>query len=303
MKVAGGIALLVLLGVAASSRWLAPGKEAESSVPASSRFAVARGPLRIVIEENGYLKAKENVSIKPKFKGQGTITWLIEEGKSVAPGDTLIEFDKTQLETQVVELENSLVQYQIELEAAKANLEIQERDNQASIEKAERGVEADRRRVVGVDVQAEDAPLAVGNVDERAHRDFPRGAVNEAQRRRQFRQVLDGALGGLDASARLLVPDAQALELAHQRVDLAVAQAEVVAEGAVRRIGVPWRHRARAHPLFDRTRPGPHVAVGEERHRRDFARTMAAGAFGEHDRRDVTRECRHGHVRGRTGVR
>ena len=32
MKVAGGIALLVLLGVAASSRWLAPGKEADVTV-------------------------------------------------------------------------------------------------------------------------------------------------------------------------------------------------------------------------------------------------------------------------------
>src|SRR6185503_20749639 len=86
---------------------------------------------------NGYLTAKDNVKISPKFKGQGTITVLVEEGKTVAPGDILVEFDKTQLEQQISELENSLVQYEIELEAAKANLEIQERDNQATIEKAE----------------------------------------------------------------------------------------------------------------------------------------------------------------------
>jgi RND family efflux transporter MFP subunit len=137
MKIAALIGLLVVLGLAASGRWLVFGKEEAGAVPASSRFTVARGPLRITVEENGYLKAKENVTIKPKFKGQGTITWLVEEGKSVVPGDALIEFDKTQLETQISELENSLVQFEIELEAAKANLEIQERDNQAAIEKAE----------------------------------------------------------------------------------------------------------------------------------------------------------------------
>jgi RND family efflux transporter MFP subunit len=142
MKITALIALIVAIGLAASRRWLVFGKEEASSVPASSRCAVVRGPLRITVEENGYLKAKENVTIKPKFKGQGTITWLIEEGKTVAPGDNLIEFDKTQLETQISELENSLVQFEIELEGAKAELEIQERDNQASIEKAELALQA-----------------------------------------------------------------------------------------------------------------------------------------------------------------
>src|SRR5262245_21780275 len=137
MRAAGWIAAAVVLGLAASSRWLVPGKAEAAEANPTSRCKVQRGPLRIAIEENGYLAAKDNVKISPKFKGQGTITKLVEEGKSVVPGDLLIEFDKTQLETQISELENSLVQYEIELEAAKANLEIQERDNQAAIEKAE----------------------------------------------------------------------------------------------------------------------------------------------------------------------
>jgi HlyD family secretion protein len=138
MKTLGWILLLALVGLGASSRWLGFGKaEAATGAPSTSRTKVARGELRIAIEENGYLTAKENVNISPKFKGQGTITVLVEEGKLVAPGDVLAEFDKTQLENQISELENQLSQYEIELEAAKANLEIQERDNQASIEKAE----------------------------------------------------------------------------------------------------------------------------------------------------------------------
>jgi len=131
------LALVLTLALAASGRWLGFGKEASAAAPPSARFQVARGDLRITIEENGYLTAKNNSNIKPKFKGQGTITWLIEEGKKVEAGEVLAEFDKTQLEAQVLELENSLVQYEIELDAAKAALEIQERDSNASVEKAE----------------------------------------------------------------------------------------------------------------------------------------------------------------------
>ena len=138
MKPTAWISVAAVVGLAFSGRWLFVGKtEAAAKTPNATHCRVMRGPLRIAIEENGYLAAKDNVKISPKFKGQGTITVLVEEGKSVATGDVLVEFDKTQLETQISELENSLVQYEIELEAAKANLEIQERDNQAAIEKAE----------------------------------------------------------------------------------------------------------------------------------------------------------------------
>jgi HlyD family secretion protein len=137
MKIAAWIAVLATLALAAWGRWTGGEAAAAVSGSSSTRVKVARGPLRIAIEENGYLTAKDNVKIAPKFKGQGTITVLIEEGKSVVPGDVLIEFDRTQLEQAISELENSLVQYEIELETARANLEIQERDNQASIEKAE----------------------------------------------------------------------------------------------------------------------------------------------------------------------
>ncbi len=142
MKNSWWIAVAAVLGLALSGRWWMAGKaEAAGAAPSSSRCKVVRGPLRIAVEENGYLAAKDNVKISPMFKGQGTITVLVAEGKSVVPGDVLIEFDKTQLEQQISELENSLVQFEIELEAARANLEIQERDNQAAIEKAELGLQ------------------------------------------------------------------------------------------------------------------------------------------------------------------
>ena len=142
MKTVALIGVLVVVGVAWSGRGLVLGGEKGQAIPAGSRARVTRGDLVITVEENGYLTAKENVTVKPKFKGQGTITWLVEEGKLVKPGDVLVEFDRTELETQITELENNLAQYEIELEAARANLEIQQRDNQATIEKAELALEA-----------------------------------------------------------------------------------------------------------------------------------------------------------------
>lgn len=100
-------------------------------------FTVVQDLLKITIAEDGYLKAKRSVNLKPKFRRGATITWLIEEGSEVKEGDVLVEFEKTEVQTQIDDLENSLLQYETELEAVKAELAIQERDNSASLEKAE----------------------------------------------------------------------------------------------------------------------------------------------------------------------
>ena len=78
----------------------------------------------------------------------------------------------------------------------------------------------------------------------------------------------------------------------HDRVDLRGGQAAVVLERAVVRIGAPRRHLAVRDLRADRLRPRARVLVGDQRHRRDFARPMAADAAGVEDRRDVTREGR-----------
>ena len=56
----------------------------------------------------------------------------------------MAEFDKTELERRIDDLENQLIQYEAEFEAASSALAIQERDGSASIEKAELQVELRR---------------------------------------------------------------------------------------------------------------------------------------------------------------
>ncbi len=131
--------LLVLIALAWGGwRWFGGSASlAANGSHASERFVAKRGDLKIAIVENGYLKAKNSLNLSPEFEGEARIAWLVDEGKEVAEGDVLAEFDKSEIETQVHESERQLLQAQNEHEGSKAELEIERRDSMASIEAAE----------------------------------------------------------------------------------------------------------------------------------------------------------------------
>jgi HlyD family secretion protein len=131
------IGLLILVG----TQWPFATVSRAAVVPENAIFAARRGSLPITVIENGYLKAKNSIQLQPKFRREGTITWLVEEGTEVVAGDKLVEFDATELENEISEAENSLIQYNIELETARAEQGIQVRENLALVEKAERALE------------------------------------------------------------------------------------------------------------------------------------------------------------------
>ena len=75
---------------------------------------------------------------------------------------------------------------------------------------------------------------------------------------------------------------------------LLIAQAALVGELAVGLVGMPRRHDAGDDLVADLLRVRPRAVVREERHRRDLARPVTAGAVLVKDRRDVFREGRYG---------
>lgn len=109
----------------------------DALVAAEATSAAKRGKLEIAVSETGYLKAKNSVNLQPKFLREGTITWIVKEGKAVESDEILVEFDKTELQTQLDDLANSQIQYTTELETARAEHEIQKRESLAAVEKAE----------------------------------------------------------------------------------------------------------------------------------------------------------------------
>ncbi len=141
------VAMLIGLLALAGLSWYWPGvwREASGKSTIGDAFSrVQRGDLVLTVTENGYLKAKNSESLKPRFRRQGVITWLVEEGTAVKEGDVLVEFDATETQNQLDDARNKLIQYDAELEAAQANLEIQKRENEAAIEKAELALEVAR---------------------------------------------------------------------------------------------------------------------------------------------------------------
>ena len=78
------------------------------------------------------------------------------------------------------------------------------------------------------------------------------------------------------------------------RRDLLGRQAAVVPELPETRIRRPGRHLTRGYLAPDCFRPGAHLVVSQQRHRRDFARAMTGHTFGVDDRRDILceRRCR-----------
>lgn len=99
-------------------------------------FRVPRDDMRITITENGTMVAKESQKVAPKLRGEGKITFLVEEGKLVAQDEVVCKLDPTQLEARIESLQVTILQTDASLKTARTELEITEVENVAMAAKA-----------------------------------------------------------------------------------------------------------------------------------------------------------------------
>lgn len=90
---------LILGGVAAV---MATGDRSERTEPRLTHI-VARGDVVVSVTEQGTLESSENTEIKCRVRGQNTVTFVIESGSYVQPGDVLVELDTLALEEAIAE--------------------------------------------------------------------------------------------------------------------------------------------------------------------------------------------------------
>ena len=64
---------------------------------------VTRGDLIVTTTEEGVLESSDNTEIKCKVRGQSTVTWVIESGTQVRPGDELVRLDTLAIEEAISE--------------------------------------------------------------------------------------------------------------------------------------------------------------------------------------------------------
>ena len=101
---------------------------------------VERQDIRFTVAGTGELKAAQSVSFRPpavphtwEFK----IIQMAPEGERVEPGDTVLEFDPTEVLKTIRQEQAELEKVQRELEKTRASLQLQHQDLQLELEEAE----------------------------------------------------------------------------------------------------------------------------------------------------------------------
>jgi multidrug efflux pump subunit AcrA (membrane-fusion protein) len=91
------------LAVLASAATLMPRAGSSSQIGPELTHTITRGDLIVTVTEQGTLESADNTEIKCRVRGQNTITWVIEAGTEVEPGDELVRLDTLVIEDAINE--------------------------------------------------------------------------------------------------------------------------------------------------------------------------------------------------------
>ena len=98
-----GLLAIGVVAVLASAAALIPGAMSPQETGPKLTHTITRGDLLVTVTEQGTLESSNNTEIKCKVRGFSTVTWVIEGGTVVKPGDELVRLD-----TKVIEEQHSL---------------------------------------------------------------------------------------------------------------------------------------------------------------------------------------------------
>ena len=80
-----------------------PEVEPSSVNSSASTHSITRGELIVAITEQGTLESSNNSEIKCRVRGDNTITFVIESGTEVQPGDVLVRLETLAIEEEISE--------------------------------------------------------------------------------------------------------------------------------------------------------------------------------------------------------
>ncbi len=96
--------LIAVLGVLAYGAWMFTPGSSQPIAPAT--IAVSEGEFLAYTTHNGIVESRNVVVITSQFSGNATAVELAAEGSTVQPGDTLVRFDSSKLEQELVKLKS-----------------------------------------------------------------------------------------------------------------------------------------------------------------------------------------------------
>ena len=98
-----GILVIGLVAVVAAAATMISDTRSARESGARLTHMITRGGLLVTVTEQGILESSDNTEIKCKVRGQNTVTWVIENGSKVQPGDELVRLDTLFIEEQINE--------------------------------------------------------------------------------------------------------------------------------------------------------------------------------------------------------
>jgi len=125
------ILVLLLVGIAGMT-----GGDPADETSAGLTYEAAYEPFTISINESGTIESRNRVVIKSEVQGVQTIIYLIKEGTMVEEGDLLIELDASSLKDKLIEEEIELENAEAELISSRENLAVVKNQAEADIAQA-----------------------------------------------------------------------------------------------------------------------------------------------------------------------
>jgi len=166
----GRLTALVLLAVVGLGGWyLSPLSGAPPDVPSAE---VRRGEYVDIVEIRGDVRPQKSIVVNAPYNaGELQILKIARNGSSVSKGDVVAEFDAVVLKRTVLEKESELRSAIAEREQARAQADINAKEKEAAVSKAQFDVERATLNLGDVElvsrVEAERARLALADAEQR----------------------------------------------------------------------------------------------------------------------------------------
>lgn len=205
-----------------------PGWTLGLSSAASSNCRVERRRLTRTLTLSGDLEAVERLTVTaPSLTHQGnhSISYLAPEGKRVEPGEILVQFDASGLETRRLELERQREEARIKVAQSLADLESRRQDVLLNLAGAERAIKT-AELFVGIDPQLLPAADA-----ERYRYDHDKARIEIDKVNRQLNTLEE--TGAAELKVARLELDRSELELRRVETDLAALTIRASSPGVV----------------------------------------------------------------------
>ena len=143
VRLAGGLAVVgaAWAALAGGCTRSDAGTGKASTALTADRAKVKKASFDITTTASGELEAKNQIEIRSQLEAQSTIVKIVDEGVSVKKGDVLIELNCDKIDSSLLDAQIALEGAKADLTTAENNLKIQETDNSTKSRQAELKVE------------------------------------------------------------------------------------------------------------------------------------------------------------------